>query len=349
MTLVNTESETQLSPNATGKGKRGWGAQLTGLVISLICLAFIASQINLDELGNALKNFQWPYLLAGVCSLAFGYAFRIVRWSVMLRAAGASISVGTCAAPFLGSIALNNVLPFRMGDVVRAMVFPSAIGLGRLTSTGSLVMERLVDLLTLLACLALGLVSSSHANPPDWVGQTAISLAIVGSIALLLVFLLSGTLSKVADRMQSSDCSLAIRNRILGAIRDLFLSFEAMSRTPVLVALFLLSILVWVGESGIFYLLLLGFGFNADPALAAVVMAIATLSTLVPSSPGYVGPFHLAAFAAVSMLGGTSAQAASFAVLSHLGLWLPTTLAGVVAIMLRPELFRGLLGKGSTR
>ena len=71
-------------------------------------------------------------------------------------------------------------------------------------------------------------------------------------------------------------------------------------------------------------------------------MAIATLATLVPSSPGYVGPFHLAAFAGITFLGGTNEQAASFAVLSHLGVWVPTTLAGAVAIASTPDMFRGL-------
>jgi uncharacterized membrane protein YbhN (UPF0104 family) len=74
-------------------------------------------------------------------------------------------------------------------------------------------------------------------------------------------------------------------------------------------------------------------------------MAITTLSTLVPSSPGYVGPFHLAAFTAVSMLGGSDAQAASFAVLVHLALWIPTSLVGALAIWSRPQLFRAARAK----
>jgi hypothetical protein len=40
------------------------------------------------------------------------------------------------------------------------------------------------------------------------------------------------------------------------------------------------------------------------------------------------------------MLGGSSAQAASFAVLAHLGVWLPTTLAGGIAILVNPGLFK---------
>ena len=112
-----------------------------------------------------------------------------------------------------------------------------------------------------------------------------------------------------------------------------------MSRIPVLLATFLFSMLVWVGEAGLFLALLRGLKLNVGVAFAVVVMAIATLSTLVPSSPGYIGPFHLAAFTAVSMLGGNSAQAASFAVVAHLGLWLPTTVAGALAMLFNPKLF----------
>jgi glycosyltransferase 2 family protein len=123
-------------------------------------------------------------------------------------------------------------------------------------------------------------------------------------------------------------------------VAGLLRGFEAMSRPRVLALTLLISMLVWVGESGMFYFVMRGFGLEATPVMALLVMAIATLSTLVPSSPGYVGPFHLAAFTAISLVGGTAAQAGSYAVLSHLALWLPTTLAGALAILSRPELFR---------
>jgi len=318
-----------------------------GIVITCICLTFIVVQIDLDELRAALSQFKWPYLFLGVASLAAGYVMRIFRWWVMLRAAGADIRPMACAAPFLGSIALNNVLPARLGDVIRALVFPTAIGLGRVTSAGSLFMERLVDLMTLLACLALGLVFSTFTNAPEWVGRSAIGLALTGGITLALMFLFSGHVAnwcgRMADDHHSSDRKLRVR--IFATLRDLFRGLAAMSRLPVLIALFLLSLLVWAGESGLFWALLQGFGFDAGPAFAVSVMAITTLSTLVPSSPGYVGPFHVAAYAAVSMFGGTPGLAASFAVLSHLGLWLPTTIAGVLAILFNPDLFRLLRNK----
>jgi glycosyltransferase 2 family protein len=317
---------------------KNWKRNLAGVLISAACLAFIAWRIDFHEAMQAIAAFHWQWLILGCASLAAGYAARIVRWATLLRAAGATIRRRSCVAPFLGSIALNNVLPMRLGDVVRALVFPAAIGVGRVVATASLVMERLVDLMTLLACLVAGLAATSRRHLPDWLLGSAEVLAIVGSILLALIFFFSGPLGRWAGARGSSGAAPR-RERLFRVLAELLGGFEGMSRLPVLLALFLSSLLVWAGEAGLFWALLHGFGLDASPGAAVVVMAIATLSTLVPSSPGYVGPFHLAAYSAIAMLGGTPAQAASFAVLSHLGVWLPTTLAGAVAIFLNPQLF----------
>jgi uncharacterized protein (TIRG00374 family) len=338
---MTTSTRDDAAATAPTRSLSNWKRNLVGLGISCACLGFIAWRIDLVAVRAAIAQFQWPYLLLGVISLGFGYAMRVVRWSIMLKAAGARITPARCAAPFLGSIALNNILPMRLGDVVRALVFPSALGIGKTMATGSLIMERLVDLMTLLACLVIGLALSSIAQLPEWMSNIAVTLAISGGLALVLLFLLSGRLAAMCEGVIARRCAngIAGRHRVVITLAELLKSFDAMSRVRVLISLFVLSLLVWAGEAGLFWSLLIGFGLEASPAIAIVVMAIATLSTLVPSSPGYVGPFHLAAYAAIAMLGGSAAQAAGFAVLSHLGVWLPTTLAGAVAILLNPQLF----------
>jgi glycosyltransferase 2 family protein len=309
---------------------------IVGILISVGCLFFIFKRVDIEQVKQAFQRFEWRYFAFGIASLAFGYVMRILRWSKILNAGGARVRMRQCAAPFLGSIALNNVLPLRLGDVVRALVFPPSIGVARSTSSSSLVMERLVDLMTLLVCLAASLAVSRQLTMPAWVSDTASLLALIGAISLLTIFVFSGALAR---RLASS------HGRTAQSLSILLQCFDAMSRPDVLASLFGLSVLVWLGEAGLFYSLLAGFDLVATPTTAIIVMAIATLATLVPSSPGYVGPFHLAAFAAISTLGGTAEQAASFAVLSHLGLWLPTTLAGAVAIAVTPKMFLGLRAK----
>jgi uncharacterized protein (TIRG00374 family) len=255
----------------------------------------------------------------------------------MLRASGAPVTFLRCVAPFLGSITLNNVLPLRLGDVVRALVFPQSMGISRTIATSSLVMERLIDLMTLLVCFAIGIFAlQGVAIPPD-LAKSALVLAIIGGIVLIAGFVLSGPLGKyfvaLSERGQGTVA------KVLGTIGALLTGFNAMSRPRTLLAVFALSMLVWLAEAGMFYFVLLGAGVPASPLVGLLVMSVATLATLVPSSPGYVGPFHLAAFTAVSLVGGTAAQAGSYAIIVHLALWIPTTLAGAVAIWTRPKLF----------
>lgn len=321
-----------------GKGGAGWIKHIAGLAITVLCIVVIARKVDFSEVLAALERFHWPYLVLGIASLAAGYGLRILRWSILLGATGAPVTFRNCAAPFLGSIALNNVLPLRVGDLVRALVFPTAMGVSKTTATSSLVMERLIDLMTLLCCLAIGLFAIRTAVVPPMIARSAVSLAIGGGVVLVLGLLFSGAIARLLAR-QAVQRSGGVA-RLLTTIASLFEGFAAMARPRVLILAVLVSMLIWVGESGLFYCVMLGFGLPATPLMALLVMAIATLSTLVPSSPGYVGPFHLAAFAAISLVGGTAAQAGSYAVLCHLALWLPTTLAGALAIWTRPGLFR---------
>ncbi|MBD8621596.1 lysylphosphatidylglycerol synthase transmembrane domain-containing protein [Pseudomonas sp. CFBP 13727] len=328
---------------ATAVKERRWIKHLIGGGITLICLAAIFRLVKFSEVVDALKQFEWHYLILGVLSLAFGYCVRIFRWSVMLSATGNHVSFKNCAAPFLGAIALNNVLPLRLGDVVRALVFPSAMGVTKTAAATSLVVERLIDLVTLLACLALGVLAIQTLQVPPALRESAVVLALLGGIALAVGFFFSGSFARLFNKLgggtEASRGSAKLQ-QIFRTIAGLFESFDVMSRPRVLGSMLLLSVLVWMGEAGLFYFALQGLGLEATPLMALLVMAITTLSTLAPSSPGYVGPFHLAAFTAVSLIGGTSAQAGSYAVIVHLALWLPTTIVGALAIWSRPALFK---------
>jgi len=319
-----------------------WVRYAAGILISLACLVFIAFQVNLGEVLAALEHFRWPFMLAAVASLTFGYAMRIVRWSVMLRNAGATVTAWECAAPFLGSIAMNNVLPLRLGDVTRALIFPGAIGVTRVTATGSLVLERLIDLATLIICLMLGISFSTGITVPQWVNEAALVLAAAGIGGLLFLLVAAPWLSRKFQWLSENIGKPGgLLRKLLGTGALLLVSVAAMSRPVVILRLLVLSAFVWVGEVGVFYFVLQGFGGAASLASATIVMAIATIATLVPSSPGYVGPFHAAAFTAVAMLGGRPEVAASFALLVHLALWLPTTVVGGIAILTKPALFTG--------
>jgi uncharacterized protein (TIRG00374 family) len=325
----------------TKHSRKNFARQLLGIAISIGCLIFVFRKVDIGQIKVAVENFHWQYLLFGLMSLACDYAIRIVRWAVMLRAGGAAISASSCAAPFLGSITLNNVLPFRAGDVIRALVFTAALGVSRVTATASLVFERLIDMLTLLACLAVGVLVGSTATIPDWLKESVGLLAVLACTLLFLIAVLGRhavmILARIRARVAHKSARLA---KVIGTVSDLIDGTAAMSRWNVLLSTTALSACIWLGETGLHWAILHGLGINVGFPAALMIMSVTTLSTLVPSSPGYVGPFHFAAYSMAIMFGSSPSAAASFAVLSHLALWIPTTVAGGIAILLKPSLFQ---------
>ena len=310
-----------------------------GILLTIVCLVVFFQQVELDKILHALSNFNYTYLIYGILFLGIGYASRIFRWSIMLKSTGSAAGFAVCCAPFLGSITLNNILPFRIGDIVRALVFPASMGITKAVATSSLIVERLIDLITLLACFAIGLFAIEETLIPLQLKISAIILAVTGFSALLGIFFFSDYLGNHFHKKAGMSESQRMTG-IFSLVRDVLRSFNSMSRPKILFIMITISAVVWIGEAGLFYFVLQGMDFESVPIEALLVMSVATLSTLLPSSPGYVGTFHLAVFTAISLLGGTALEAGSYAIIVHLALWLPTTLVGALAIWMYPKLFR---------
>jgi glycosyltransferase 2 family protein len=344
MNRPNSNLVTVTDPPKT-KRQQAWhliARHATGVAISLACLWLVFRTVHIGEVISQIVAIDLRLVCFGILSLSIGYALRILRWQVMLAAAGAVISPSKCIAPFLGSIALNNVLPFRAGDAVRALVFPKALGISRATATASLAMERALDLAVLLFALAAGALSSSHSALLTDVGRIFSFLAITCISSIIFVMLVGRRLGELCGRARSH--LLVARRLWLSSLLEflgrVITDLSLMTRPTLLTIAAMLSLGVWAGESGLFLSLLAGLGISSNLASAVVAMAAATLSTLLPSTPGYVGPFHAAAFWAVHSFTGANDQAAAFAVLAHFSVWAPTSIAGAIAILLRPGLFR---------
>lgn len=326
----------------TATPRRRWTRHLIGLAITALCLVVFLRQVDLPQVLHAMANFHWSYLVPGVMCLAAGFGIRIWRWSFLLRAAGSRSTPAQCIAPFMGSIALNNVLPLRLGDVVRAFVFPRAMGVPSSVAAGSLLLERLIDMVMVIALFAVGLLALQSATVPVQMKALAASFGIAAVTAMVLSIAFGAPVARLLDRIAGAQ-AVAHRPRLLHWLRagaSFLRGLSAMSRASTLGRIALPTLCIWLLESLLYFSALRGVGVPASPLVCLFVMSLATLSTAVPSSPGYVGPFHVAAYAATSLAGGTPAQAATFAVIVHLAVWVPTTLAGALSLWLRPGLFQ---------
>jgi len=204
-------------------------------------------------------------------------------------------------------------------------------------------------LLTLLLCLALAASFFPKGALPASVVDIVIVLAILGSAALLGLILFTGLVVRLirwlAGRLEGNAPAKLVS--ALRAIADLGEALQSISRMRTIVAALAISFVAWAGELGLYLSLMQGIGMTFSLPGGLLLMSMATIATLVPSSPGYVGPYHLAAFTAANLMGGSPTQAMTLAVLCHLGVWLPTTIAGATVMIFNRNLFKAARNQAS--
>jgi uncharacterized protein (TIRG00374 family) len=299
-----------------------------------VFVALLARSIDGHEVRRVLAGATWPPLVLAVLALAADMGARITRWWLMLRPAQPDLPWISCARPFLGSLALNNTVPLRAGDVVRVFGFRRTLQAPTAHVVGTLLLERMLDLLVLLAILSLSVLGTTGAFPRAFFILAYVAGAVCVA-ALLAITLVPRSISRavqwVVSRLFAGRRWAASLNQIV----DQLTQSLALLRSPLRASRLLgLSLVAWLLEGAVFACVLQSLQIGVPWPAAWLSLAAATLATLLPSSPGYVGTFDYFGSLGLTAYGAPPAAAAAFAVLAHLVLWLPVTLAGLCLLLL---------------
>jgi uncharacterized protein (TIRG00374 family) len=298
--------------------------------------------VEFSELRRSLGESNYWYLLPSFVLLAVAFFIRVLRWRFMFSPETRPGLLPTTEALLLGQF-LNNVLPFRAGDAARIVALRSLGGPSLVETTGTVVIERVFDVLALLLLLFVTLPWLPEVTWIRAAGTLAIvlTLAVAAVVVILRIYgerAVSVVLAPFARLpfLSARRVEAAVRSLTQGAIT--LRSFRLGALT------FTLTVVSWVLFGLSFWLLTLGFGFGL-PALAGLLIVIATgLSHLLPSAPAAVGVFEAAAVVALAAYDVPQSQALSYALVAHAVNVLPFILAGLFVLNLR----RSVLAPGSS-
>jgi uncharacterized protein (TIRG00374 family) len=309
---------------------------LAGAGCAVFFAWLILRQIDAGQIREAFRGADRTWIGAALAAFCTGYAARIQRWRLMLRIDNPVLRWRDCAGPLLGSFAANNVLPLRAGDVLRAFAFNARLGAGSGTVVATLFVERLLDLLMVLVLLGttlalFGMETSRFAG----VG----SLVLVAlACAILAVLLLPRAFAPLALGAGRAVARIAPGpgGKLLAGIGKSLATLQHLSRGSTMLQLVAWSVLAWSAEGCVFWCAALALPSVAAPLAGWLALPVGTLATLIPSTPGYVGTFDYFTVKAMTEMGNTAAGATAYALLVHMLLWLPPTLAGGLYLLLHP-------------
>jgi hypothetical protein len=319
-----------------------------GIAISAVCLWFAMHDVQPHQVWRALRQANYVGFVALMALTLFGFWLRAFRWRWMLTTPQPVATHALYSATMIGFMA-NNLLPLRLGEFVRAWALGRSQGLSKSTVFATVVVERVVDMITLTALFGLVMTvhpigQRSEAGSLVRKGATTLVLASLG-LTLFVVFLerqpeamrklLGGLLSRLPSRAGAR--GLAMLDQFIAGLllfRDL----------PRLLWVFFLSLLMF----GVYALCLTvsmwAFAM-ASPWYAGLVMLVITaIGIMVPAAPGYIGTMNIACKVGLALFGVGAERSVPFSWFFWAGQWLPITLVGLYYLR-REGLSLASLGK----
>ena len=304
---------------------------LVGLAVGALFLWWTLRGIDRGALAQVIAGVDWGALALAPVMLACGYAARVHRWRLMLRPHNPALGFGRAGVAFVASIAVNNLLPLRLGDALRCFGFSRWLGIAPGPVTASVLVERLLDLTALILALALALWVFGVSGGALGLGAGAVVVfAGLGALSLALLVWPALLGPVIALLVHASGLAGArIKGRVQEFGATLMRALKATDRLP----LILWTLPVWVFEAACFWATARALPDLPVPQAGWLAMPVGSLSTMIPSTPGHLGPFDFFTQAAATALGNPLVPATGYALLIHAVLWLTTTLTGTLCLL----------------
>ena len=304
---------------------------LLSLAITALSLWLVFGAIQWPALADALRGLSWWPFAFSLAGLAAGTLVRAGRLWVLLRRRGATflMALETVLIGYL----LTTLLPLRTGELLRIAFLGQRSGAPKTTVLAAIGVERAVDLIA-LALLAAVFLSG-------WAGRQIAGLPIDPSLlaalagAGLFLALLAGWLARrrFADGLASSS------GRGARLLHHFFQGIEALGSAREAGLLVGLSLALWLIVSLSMQIAFLAAGENIPYAAAVVVMLGTCFAIALPSSPGFIGTYHLGFVAGALLVGIPKAVALPVAIVFHLVIQVPfLPLGGMVLFYRRRKL-----------
>ena len=307
---------------------RGWRVWL-GLGISLIFLFIAFRGQNFNGIWDALRQADYVWLLPALLAYFIGVWVRAVRWHFLLRGIRRISARQLFPVVVIGYMA-NNVLPLRAGEVVRSYTLATRFQVSKSSSLATIAIERIFDGLTMLAFMLVASLSIALTADLRYVTLLGSALFVV-VLGMLFGFVLAPAVRHAGVRLVVKWLPGRFSERVESLANAFFEGLGILRRKEDLAAVAGSSLLAWLCEAAMYGLVARGFNLHVSPWGILMVTAAANLATLIPSSPGYVGPFENGVLLVLSgALDITRATALSYAIVLHAVLLFPVTVLGML-------------------
>jgi len=279
---------------------------IVGWAIGIAALYFSLTSVKWSSVRHALETMQTVWIYPIIIGNFVVIVVKALRWQITIR----PIKVVPLWMVFkiltIGFMA-NNILPARLGDVLRIHLLGKNADVSRVSTTTTAIADRIFEGISFIFIAAILVI---FVDVPKWM-ETGLIITLLITIALYTLFLIYSTRK--------------IEHPFFKKLQDGAQSL----RQPKIVLLGLTtSMISWALQGLLIYFTQLAFGVTVPIWGIILVLVAINLAIAIPSTPSHVGTFEFACILAYTFLGVDKNVGLLVAVTFHLLQVLPVTLVG---------------------
>jgi uncharacterized protein (TIRG00374 family) len=305
-----------------------------GFAVTIVFIGLLVWKTDVRELITALAEANYVWIIPAIATTLTSYALRTRRWERILRPIRTLPFRTLLPIVYIGFMA-NNLLPARMGEVVRAYALGRKTGLSKSMGLATILLERLCDGITLL--LALGLVAILFPLPL-WGRETGLvagAIFLAGTLGAAFILTRQELALDLLEKLLRP-VPFNLGGRVLPRIEAFVVGLRVLRNRRAILEIAAWSLIIWTIETSTYYFVLK----SVHPALlvgtsgiaALLLMVTVNLGILVPSAPGYVGAFQAFGVLALSAFGIPTSVALAITILAHVEQWVIVTGIGLLFV-----------------
>ncbi|MCS7151153.1 MAG: flippase-like domain-containing protein [Endomicrobia bacterium] len=305
-----------------------WFKFILGIAISIILLLLAFRKV---DFGLILRNFSQVkigYLISSVLLGMIILLLRSYRWKQFIEEYKNCKLINFFESINIG-LFFNNILPFRMGDLVQAYMVSKKTGVPKSLSLSTVLMERFIDLFPPIISIIIGSFFIILPQQVSIILSVSVLFFLITGVIFIFKFrnLILHFLGKISSKQK-------FWLRILSLFKNFYSAIDNFKNVKILMKVIILTLLLWTGYSTGMLLVCYSLNINLPSIWAGyLIQAITALSVVIPSSPGYVGSWEFMGSLALSIFNVEKDKSLSFALLSHFVGMLPVLIFGLIFVI----------------
>ena len=302
---------------------------LVGYVLAAAALVWVLHDIHFGTMFASMQRIRWIWVAPAILFDVLSYACQGIRWRYLLRPVGSVSPLQTTQAIYAG-LFTNEVVPLRVGELVRAYLVSRWTGAGFLSIVPSIAAERLFDGVWL--AIAIGITAMFVPLPRDLlVGGDVLGIIVIAATAWFLYLVYRRRRDGLREPADTRHRSKPLRflatmvSHVAEGVGKIGLSRNSYA------SLFI-SPLILVFQGIALWLMMVAYGFSLSVWVGMAVFLILHLGTALPNAPSNIGTYQFFCVVGLTLFGIEKSVATGFSFVAFFLLTLPLWILGLLAI-----------------